>query len=295
MVLFASSMNKGRLILYCALLILVLIAWIYAEEKDSNKESPERVKIALREVGNQLLLQQNDSTSRVLPVVAKEDSVYELSFETGLTFAPGALVAVVDSIFQKTTLPDNYIAEVIQCTDEEVAYSYEMTDTRENTLVACKSRVLPKACYTIALSFTGGGKTSFINPKVFRLLFALIAFIFLVDVLLTRRKRTNLAKENLGTFTIGMFKFYPEQNKLVKEAAEINLSKKECELLAIFVASPNTVIKRDELTKRVWEDNGVIVGRSLDTYISKLRKKLQDDDTIKLTNVHGVGYKLELG
>jgi DNA-binding response OmpR family regulator len=46
--------------------------------------------------------------------------------------------------------------------------------------------------------------------------------------------------------------------------------------------------------KRVWEDNGVFVGRSLDTYISKLRKKLLADDAIKLTNIHGVGYKLEI-
>ena len=65
-------------------------------------------------------------------------------------------------------------------------------------------------------------------------------------------------------------------------------------MLELFVASPNQVIKRDELTKKVWEDHGVIVGRSLDTYISKLRKKLKDDTSIKLTNVHGIGYKLEI-
>ena len=64
--------------------------------------------------------------------------------------------------------------------------------------------------------------------------------------------------------------------------------------MAILAAQPNQVIKREELMKKVWEDNGVIVGRSLDTYISKLRKYLKDDDTIKLTNVHGVGYKLEV-
>ena len=91
-----------------------------------------------------------------------------------------------------------------------------------------------------------------------------------------------------------MFKFYPEQNKLVRQATEISLSKKECELLALFVARPNQIIKRDELSKKVWEDQGVIVGRSLDTYISKLRKILKDDDSIKLSNIHGVGYKLEV-
>ena len=64
--------------------------------------------------------------------------------------------------------------------------------------------------------------------------------------------------------------------------------------MAILVGHSNKVVKRDELIKRVWEDKGVIVGRSLDTYISKLRKKLQEDDGIRIVNVHGVGYKLEI-
>ena len=72
------------------------------------------------------------------------------------------------------------------------------------------------------------------------------------------------------------------------------MSKKECELLKILIEKPNQIVKRDELTKRVWEDHGVVVGRSLDTYISKLRKKLKADNSIKITNVHGVGHKLEI-
>ena len=81
---------------------------------------------------------------------------------------------------------------------------------------------------------------------------------------------------------------------MVKSAVEISLSKKECELLEIFFENLNDIVKREELEKRVWEDNGVFVGRSLDTYISKLRKKLKEDNAIKLTNIHGVGYKLEV-
>ncbi|WP_439130159.1 helix-turn-helix domain-containing protein [Polaribacter sp.] len=61
-----------------------------------------------------------------------------------------------------------------------------------------------------------------------------------------------------------------------------------------MIAHKNYVVKSKELTKKVWEDNGVFVGRSLDTYISKLRKKLQDDEAIKLINIHGIGYKLEI-
>jgi DNA-binding response OmpR family regulator len=124
-----------------------------------------------------------------------------------------------------------------------------------------------------------------------------LLFVILGGILFLYFKRKNKAvpNDNLGDFlTIGKYKFYPEQNKLIKEAAEINLSKKECELLTIFIAQPNQIIKRDELTKKVWEDNGVFVGRSLDTYISKLRIKLKADESVKLINVHGVGYKLEI-
>ena len=131
------------------------------------------------------------------------------------------------------------------------------------------------------------------------LLYVLIFIVFFaIHFIFYIKNRHKTVEENrianLTFLSIGSFQFYPEQNKLVKKAKEISLSKKECELLAIFVANPNQIIKRDELTKRVWEDNGVFVGRSLDTYISKLRKILKEDDTIKLVNAHGVGYKLEV-
>ena len=131
------------------------------------------------------------------------------------------------------------------------------------------------------------------------LLYGIIIGVFLLfQFIIYKRKLAETAEknriENSPYASIGSFHFYPDQNKLVKKAKEISLSKKECELLAIFIANPNQIIKRDELMKRVWEDHGVVVGRSLDTYISKLRKILKEDDTIKITNVHGVGYKLEV-
>ena len=120
-------------------------------------------------------------------------------------------------------------------------------------------------------------------------------FLFVYQLINSKTKiPTKPLKKDEHYLEIGSFKFYPTQNKLVKAAQEIGLSKKECELLSIFIEKPNEIIKRDELIKRVWEDNGVFVGRSLDTFISKLRKKLSEDTSIKLTNVHGVGYKLEV-
>ena len=84
------------------------------------------------------------------------------------------------------------------------------------------------------------------------------------------------------------------QNKLIKEAIEIKLSAKECELMAILSVNQNQVVKREVLVKEIWEDRGVFVDRSLDTFISKLRKKFKDDASINIINIHGVGYKLEV-
>lgn len=64
--------------------------------------------------------------------------------------------------------------------------------------------------------------------------------------------------------------------------------------MAMFSSNQNKVIKRELIVKEIWEDNGVFVDRSLDTFISKLRKKFKNDPTINIINIHGVGYKLEV-
>ena len=292
--LFTLIMSRKSIYSFLVLAIIVFFTWMFLNSENTNEHFSEKVKLSLRAIGNQLLLKNQDSTSLVLPVVELENSTYALSFQHQLTFEPESLVTLIKNSFHKSSLPKYYSVEVIQCTDQEVAYSYEIKNETENDIIPCKGRFLPENCYIIEVRFTK--RTSFINNK-HTFLYALIfvVFISLFVVFFNKRKYDVKPEENNSAYTtIGSFQFYPEQNKLVKKAQEISLSKKECELLEIFVANPNQIIKRDELTKKVWEDNGVFVGRSLDTYISKLRKKLKEDATIKLTNVHGVGYKLEI-
>ncbi len=258
---------------------------------DNKQDFSEKVKIVLRQVGNELLLVNLDSTSLILPVKQIEENVFFISFQEELSFEPNQLVDIVKKNIVNTNLPTNYRVQVLQCSDNEVGYSYEVNIDEEKTIIPCAGRILPKNCYYIEVKFLKN--TPFNNNPLFYLVFL---FVFaLVLVVLYRRRKKNLNSEiQLNYSNLGNFKFYPDQNKLIRERVEITLSKKECELLEIFVANKNKVVRREELTKRVWEDNGVIVGRSLDTYISKLRKKLQEDKAVKLVNVHGVGYKLEV-
>jgi hypothetical protein len=288
-------MNYYIKYLFKVLSILGLFSCMLSCSKKSTEDSSGLVKVALRNVGHQLLLLNQDSVSVVKPVKNIDYLKFQLSFEEQLIINPDSLITLVENSFQKANLPQYYLVEVIQCKDSEIAYSYKMNQNVEKGIIPCRGRQLQKECYLINVQFTEVIKIN--KSYSYSWLLYVLLFVILGGILFLYFKRKNKAvpNDNLGDFlTIGKYKFYPEQNKLIKEAAEINLSKKECELLTIFIAQPNQIIKRDELTKKVWEDNGVFVGRSLDTYISKLRIKLKADESVKLINVHGVGYKLEI-
>ncbi|WP_461587397.1 helix-turn-helix domain-containing protein [Winogradskyella sp.] len=282
-------------ILYYLSVITLCLFVSSCSEAYNQGEFTADVKVAMRSAGNQLLLSNNDSVSLVLPIKAISDSKFELGFEEQLFIVPTDLVDFLDTSFQKSDLPKKYRVEVIQCSDNEVAYSYEMSNEIEKTIIPCLDRNLPKGCYKIQVQFLGLLKS---NTSNYGIIITIGSLILICLSFLMLRRKFNQAKSQKVIeqpfIRLGSYKFYAEQNKLIKEAVEISLSQKECELLEIFVANPNIVVKRDELTKRVWEDKGVIVGRSLDTYISKLRKKLKEDTSVKLVNVHGVGYKLEV-
>jgi len=75
---------------------------------------------------------------------------------------------------------------------------------------------------------------------------------------------------------------------------KIQLTQKEADILALFVNNPNTLLKREFILKNIWEDDSYFIGRSLDVFISKLRKHFKDNSAIKITNIHGSGYKFEV-
>jgi DNA-binding response OmpR family regulator len=73
------------------------------------------------------------------------------------------------------------------------------------------------------------------------------------------------------------------------------LTFRETKLLQLFVTSPNQLLERDFILQQVWADEGVLVGRSIDVFVSRLRKKLAADPSVGIVAVHGVGYRLETG
>jgi DNA-binding response OmpR family regulator len=102
------------------------------------------------------------------------------------------------------------------------------------------------------------------------------------------------AVEALGQLRFGQSCLHVASQTLTAGAEQHNLTYREAKLLRLLVNHPNQVLERDQLLKLVWEDEGVTVGRSLDVFISRLRKLLSSDPTIRIVAVHGVGYRMDV-
>jgi len=94
------------------------------------------------------------------------------------------------------------------------------------------------------------------------------------------------------TFTLAGLTYYHQENRLITPEKEINLTTKENELLKIFFENVNQTIERSTALKRIWNDDSYFNARSMDVYIAKIRKYLQDEPSLKILTIHGEGFKL---
>ncbi|MCL2041707.1 MAG: response regulator transcription factor [Bacteroidales bacterium] len=96
-------------------------------------------------------------------------------------------------------------------------------------------------------------------------------------------------------YQVGKYAFDPVKRTLIHENGnERILTGKECALLEMLCNDIDEVVMRDEALMTIWGENNYFVGRSMDVFITKLRKYLSDDPDIKITNLHGAGFKLEV-
>ena len=93
-------------------------------------------------------------------------------------------------------------------------------------------------------------------------------------------------------FQIGKFTFDSKKQTLTYDNVQEKLTTKESDLLKLLASKQNELLQRDYALRAIWVDNNYYNARSMDVYITKLRKLLKDDPNVELINVHGKGYKL---
>lgn len=118
--------------------------------------------------------------------------------------------------------------------------------------------------------------------------FSIEELILKIEIFL---KRTQ--KNNSQTYLpkVGKYTFDTKNYKLIFENETVTLTQRESELLKYFINHKNTVVKREEILKALWGDDDYFMGRSLDVFISRLRKIFADDDSVSIENLHGIGFK----
>jgi len=277
------------------LLILLIISIICVAFRMTGRDNFDfaRREILLRRIGHEILLQSGDSTSRVLPVKKIAGNEYQISFENAFTFQPESLVNTTQRLLAKDPLASDYVVNVLNCANASVAYGYAISKNKKDDIVACKGRRQPIACYMINIKFKPTGIITAKNGYLLGSLtvLAFVGFIFLRSV---KPLKTLPDSQDTGIFTLGSISFDAATRKLMINGKTKDLTRTETRVLRIFALSPNEAIERSRLQKEIWEDEGVIVGRSLDMFISKLRKKLELDPNIRIVVIRGKGYKLEI-
>ncbi|WP_417600452.1 winged helix-turn-helix domain-containing protein [Owenweeksia hongkongensis] len=288
----------GLLVLWS---FMIGISGAYAQLRLDDKH----VNVALRMVGHQMLLHAGDSTSRVLPVGRNGDS-YELKFEAPIKIEPNELVQVMDSVVKQTNIAKSYLVEILNCDSKEVLYSYEIGGPEKMDIIPCRGRELPLDCYV--LSFTILELPLVVDPPNFKetnvastqpqghLPMAVSAALLIIITVLWFyfRKNPTSNRENPNMISLGAFDFDTLNMVLLHQGQKTELTSKESDLLLLLYNSANSTLDRDTILNKVWGDEGDYVGRTLDVFISKLRKKLEGDTNLKIVNVRGVGYKLIL-
>ena len=120
--------------------------------------------------------------------------------------------------------------------------------------------------------------------------FSMEELVFRVEAIL-RRVRGKKTKES-SVYKVGNFTFDTQKQLLVIGEKQTKLTTKENELLALLCSHANEILQRDCALKTIWIDDNYFNARSMDVYITKLRKHLKDDPQIEIINIHGKGYKL---
>ncbi len=293
---FRLNLHPGNRKYLLGLILTLLIAITCAALNSSNGQdfNLARREMLFRSIGHELLLQTGDSSSLVLPIKMIAHNEYQISFENEFTFKPAALVKATQRLLEGDPALGDYVVNVKNRNNGEVVYGFAISKDTKGDIVSCIGRKQPKAPYLINLKFK---PTHFMLETNGYLLGGLpfLAFIGFIFVKSIKAQQTSLeGVQGSGMIRMGSVLFDAKNRQLKVDDNTIDLTGTETRILQIFALLPNQVIARSRLQKEIWEDEGVIVGRSLDMFISKLRKKLEIDAHLSIVVIRGKGYKLQI-
>ncbi len=290
------------------IVFIVSVLSLFSQGGFAQTESAH-AEVAVRMMGHQILLNAGDSTSLVLPI-EHSNQTFRIQFATDFSFSPNELMNTVDSIAKAAKIAQKYRVEVVQADSEKIVYSSEVSTASDSaSIVPCQGRQFDKAAYSVLFTIVEPFDQAEIAQSEnevqqhattesngsLTFLWILAALILFAGGIFWWKKNHSSEEEKVSeTVQIGRYRFDERNMKLFLNNNHVDLTSKETDLLKLLYSSVNNTLERDEILKVVWGDEGDYVGRTLDVFISKLRKKISEDENVRIVNVRGVGYKLIL-
>ncbi|GAB2800796.1 hypothetical protein GCM10027275_53520 [Rhabdobacter roseus] len=285
-------------------LILVLLGvWPGGTDRalarDDTARFAEKVNLALRRTAHQLLTANGDSTTRILPVQQPDEGTFVLRLND--LFDYDQLPQLLQESLELHGIHRAYDVAVLDCSRGTLQLGYSWADLHSKDGVPCHGRQKEPGCYQLRVSFYSSAQTA--TTRTFWWLMPLGTLLTALGYLAWRRTRRepsppldnpNPAQPSTSQVPFGGSLWDTATYRLVSGESTYHLTYREAKLLTLLVSHPNQVLERDFILKTVWEDEGVIVGRSLDVFVSRLRKMLRNDPKLSLVAVHGLGYRLEV-
>lgn len=119
--------------------------------------------------------------------------------------------------------------------------------------------------------------------------FSIEELVLKINVFLKRSRKQETTTRKI--YSIGDYNFDPDNFVIFRDDEKINLTGRQAELLQLFLENKDAVLKREEILKKLWGDDDYFMGRSLDVFISKLRKLLAIAPQVSIENIHGIGFR----
>lgn len=252
----------------------------------------EKINLALRRTADGLLRLAGDSTSRIPAIVQTGAGTWEVRIEQ--SFSYDQLPILLQQSFDLHGIRQAYDVTVKTCDDGTIDLGYNYLDFKNNKSVACRGREMPLGCHFIEVTFIPGKLENRLwaqNGAIVLIIFGSLAgFYFL------RKQKAPPDKPAATTsdwIEFANSKIDVNNQILLCNGDRQSLTFREAKLLMFFVLNSGKLLERDYIIQQVWADEGVLVGRSVDVFVSRLRKKLSNDPSVGLSVVHGVGYRLE--
>ena len=281
------------------LLVLPVIAWLLPllPAKKQGEFSPEKVNLALRRTADRLLRAEGDSTSRIPAIEQTEERVWRVRIER--PFQYDKLPDLLQSSLELHGIQQPYDVAIRNCEQGTIELGYQKLDFVQSSNVPCQGREMPVGCHYIEIKFLDKRANSALWTSIAGI--SLLLLGGLGGYWISRRKKT--VEPISATQTIESTPGLKFGNSSLDVASQVlfcggvrhTLTFRETKLLHLFAQNPDKLLERDFILQEVWADEGILVGRSVDVFVSRLRKKLATDPLVALVAVHGVGYRLETG